>query len=76
MPASVDRGNPLLPGMNTYDQHGIRSMMTTEFISVSQKIYEETSDLKGSDRTFDEVIANLVGQAKKQQHEDDFRAIR
>ncbi len=40
-------------------------MTTTEFIPVSQKIYEEISDLKGSNRVFDEVIANLVEQAKK-----------
>ncbi len=50
-------------------------MTTTEFIPVSQKIYEKILDLKGSDRTFDEAIANLVEQAKKQQHEDDVRAI-
>ena len=51
------------------------SMTTTEFIPVSQKTYEEISDLKGPDRTFDEIIANLVEQAKKQQLEDDVEAI-
>jgi len=50
-------------------------MATTAFIPVSQKTYEEISDLKGPDRTFDEIIANLVEQAKKQQLEDDVEAI-
>ena len=53
-----------------------RTLMTvTEFIPVSQKTYEEISERKGPDRTFDEIIANLVEQAKKQQLEDDARAI-
>ena len=51
------------------------TMTTTEFIPVSQKTYEEISDLKGPGRTFDEIIANLVEQAKKQQLEDDVEAI-
>ncbi len=50
-------------------------MTTTEFIPVSQKTYEEISDLKGPNRTFDEIIANLVEQAKKQQLENDVEAI-
>ncbi len=50
-------------------------MTVTEFIPVSQKTYEEISDLKGPDKTFDEIIANLVEQAKKQQLEDDVEAI-
>jgi len=50
-------------------------MTVTEFIPVSQKTYEEISNLLGPDRTFDEIIANLVEQAKKQQLEDDVEAI-
>ena len=50
-------------------------MTATEFIPVSQKTYEEISSLSGPDRTFDEIIANLVEQAKKQQLEDDVEAI-
>ena len=50
-------------------------MTTTEFIPVSQKTYEEILDLKGPNRTFDEIIANLVEQAKKQQLENDVEAI-
>jgi len=50
-------------------------MTVTEFIPVSQKTYEEISSLLGPDRTFDEIIANLVEQVKKQQLEDDVEAI-
>ena len=46
-------------------------MTVTEFIPVSQKTYEEISSLLGPDRTFDEIIANLV----EQRLEDDARAI-
>ena len=58
-----------------YDGHRSSLMTATEFIPVSQKTYEEISSLLGPDRTFDEIIANLVEQAKKQQLEDDVEAI-
>lgn len=57
--------------ISTY--HG--SMTTTEFIPVSERTYKAISDLKGPDKTFDEIIADLVEHAKKQQLEDDVEAV-
>ncbi len=50
-------------------------MTVTEFIPVSQETYKEIADLKGPDRTFDEILADLVERAKKQQLECDTEAI-
>lgn len=50
-------------------------MTTTEFIPVSQKTYKDISDLKGPDRTFDEIIADLIERAKKQQLAEDVEAV-
>ncbi|WP_281767216.1 hypothetical protein [Methanoculleus bourgensis] len=49
-------------------------MTATEFIPVSQKPYKDISDHKGPDRTFDEIIADLIERAKKQRLSDDFEA--
>lgn len=50
-------------------------MTATEYIPLSQKTYQEISDLKGPDRTFDEIIAHLVEQAKKKHLEDDVEEV-
>lgn len=68
---------PLFPVWmgNIYDQH--RSYLDDDY-GVHPRSAEDVrgdSDLKGPNRTFDEIIANLVERAKQQRLEDELEAI-